>query len=183
MRMAVNPIDNALRVHGSRLSRLQSWTQFFRTRRSTLMRGADRTFMLAALVSILSLGCSPAGRASFAMSAADSTAIAKQISDQVRAAYDLRTPNVEQRMLALYPTSGRVVSAAAGNVVTSRDSVAAGARYFWRQVGSNGRGPQWFWDQMVVDVLAPNAAVMTARYHIPHRTPKGEPHILGGAWT
>jgi len=117
------------------------------------------------------------------MSSADSAAIARQISNQVRSAYDLATPNVEQRMLALYPTAGRVVSAAAGNVVTSRDSVEAGVRYFWRQVGSNMRDPVWMWDQMVVDVLAPNAAVMTARYHIPHKTPKGEPHILGGAWT
>ena len=117
------------------------------------------------------------------MSTADSSAIAKSIQDQVRAAYDLATPNVEQRMLALYPSSGRVVSAAAGNVVTSRDSVEAGVRYFWRQVGSNMRDPQWMWDLMVVDVLSPNAAVMTSRYHIPHKTPKGEPHILGGAWT
>ena len=36
---------------------------------------------------------------------------------------------------------------------------------------------------MVFDVLSPDAAVMTATYHVPHLTPSNKPHILGGAWT
>jgi len=31
--------------------------------------------------------------------------------------------------------------------------------------------------------LSPNAAVMTATYHVPHLTPRNEPHTIGGAWT
>ena len=34
-----------------------------------------------------------------------------------------------------------------------------------------------------VDVLAPDAAAMTATYSIPHQTPAGAPHVIGGAWT
>jgi uncharacterized protein (TIGR02246 family) len=117
------------------------------------------------------------------MSAGDRQAIADSIARQVKAAYDLSKPNVEQRLLSLYPPSGRVVSAASGQVLTSRDSLAMGIKAFWENVGVNMRDPKWVWDQMIIDVLAPNAAVMTARYHIPHLTPRNQPHTLGGAWT
>ena len=117
------------------------------------------------------------------MSAGERQAIADSITRQVKAAYDLSKPNVEQRLLSLYPPSGRIVSAAAGQVLTSRDSLAMGIKAFWENVGVNMREPKWIWDQMIVDVLAPNAAVMTARYHIPHLTPRNQPHTLGGAWT
>ncbi|MGH7690675.1 MAG: DUF4440 domain-containing protein, partial [Gemmatimonadaceae bacterium] len=43
--------------------------------------------------------------------------------------------------------------------------------------------PTWVWKQMIIDVLSPDAAVMTATYHIPHHTPRGQPHDIGGAWT
>jgi ketosteroid isomerase-like protein len=36
---------------------------------------------------------------------------------------------------------------------------------------------------MNVDVLAPDAAVMTSTYRIPHLTPTGMNHVIGGAWT
>ena len=36
---------------------------------------------------------------------------------------------------------------------------------------------------MYVDVLGPDAAVLTATYSIPHHTPRGAPHVVGGAWT
>ena len=117
------------------------------------------------------------------MSAAERQAIADSLTRQVKAAYDLSKPNVEQRLLSLYPPSGRVVSAAAGQMLTSRDSLALGIKAFWENVGVNMRDPKWIWDQMVIDVLARNAAVMTARYHIPHLTPRNQPHTLGGAWT
>ena len=36
---------------------------------------------------------------------------------------------------------------------------------------------------MNVDVLAPDAAVMTSTYRVQHRTPMGMDHVIGGAWT
>jgi ketosteroid isomerase-like protein len=109
--------------------------------------------------------------------------IAARIEREVRDAYDLSRPGVEQRLLSLYADTGRLVSAAGGQMLTSRDSLFAGIRYFWENVGVNMRNPRWVWDQMVVDVVAPDVAVMTATYHIPHLNPRGQPHVLGGAWT
>ena len=109
--------------------------------------------------------------------------IADSLARQVKAAYDLSKPDVQQRMLSLYPPSGPIVSAASGRMITSRDTLAMGIKAFWDNVGVNMRQPQWVWDQMVVDVLAPNAAIMTATYHIPHLTPQNQPHVLAGAWT
>jgi len=117
------------------------------------------------------------------VSTAERQAIVDSLTRQVQAAYDLSKPNVEQRLLSLYPSSGRVVSAAGGQILTSRDSLAMGIKAFWENVGVNMRQPKWIWDQMLFDVLAPNAAVMTAQYHIPHLTPRNQPHTIGGAWT
>lgn len=101
----------------------------------------------------------------------------------LRRAYDLSMPDVANRMLALYPDSGRIVSATGGTVTTSRDSLASGIQYFWNNVGSNMREPRWVWDEIFVDVLSPTSAAVTATYHIPHRNPRNEPHVLGGAMT
>ena len=111
------------------------------------------------------------------------TAIARQIEAQVRAAYDLSKPDVDTRMLALYADTGRIVSATGGRVLTSRDSLAQGIHYFWRNVGLNMRQPNWTWTHTYVDVLSPTAAVFTGTYHVPHLTPRGEPHDIGGAMT
>ncbi len=135
--------------------------------------------ILSAVAVALAIGC----RGGTTLSAGERQAIADSISRQVKAAYDLSKPNVEQRLLSLYPSSGRVVSAASGQILTSRDSLAMGIKAFWDNVGVNMREPKWIWDQMIIDVLAPNAAVMTAKYHIPHLTPRNQPHTLGGAWT
>ncbi len=117
------------------------------------------------------------------MSSADRQAIVDSLTRQVKAAYDITKPNVEARLLSLYPDSGRIVSAGAGRVITSRDTLAMGIRAFWTFVGSNMRQPKWTWDSMLFDVLAPNAAVMTATYHVPHLTPRNQRHTIGGAWT
>ena len=109
--------------------------------------------------------------------------ITAEIEREVRDAYDLSKPGVETRLLSLYADTGRLVSAAGGQMLTSRDSLFAGIRYFWENVGVNMRNPRWVWDRMVVDVVAPDVAVMTATYHIPHLNPRGQPHVLGGAWT
>src|SRR4029077_12291255 len=124
-----------------------------------------------------------AGCASSSLSPDDRRAIADSLARQVKAAYDLSQPDVAQRMLSLYPPAGPVVSASAGRMTTSRDTLAMGIKAFWDNVGVNMRQPQWVWDNMVVDVLAPNAAVMTATYHIPHLTPQNQPHVIAGAWT
>lgn len=120
---------------------------------------------------------------SSSVSEADRRLIVDSLTRQVKAAYDLSKPNVEQRLLSLYPPNGRVVSAAGGQMLTSRDTLAMGIKAFWQNVGANMREPKWIWDQIIVDVLAPNAAVMTATYHVPHLTPRNLPHTIGGAWT
>lgn len=117
------------------------------------------------------------------VSASERQAIVDSLTRQVKAAYDLSQPNVVDRLLSLYPPSGRIVSAAGGQVLTSRDTLAMGIKAFWQNVGSNMREPKWIWDQMIFDVLAPNVAVMTATYHVPHLTPRNMPHVIGGAWT
>lgn len=114
---------------------------------------------------------------------AERQAISDSLTRQVKAAYNLSKPNVEQRLLSLYPPSGRVVSAAGGQILTSHDSLAMGIKAFWENVGANMRQPQWIWDQMIFDVPSPNVAVMTAKYHVPHITPRNQPHTIGGAWT
>ncbi|MEK7402439.1 MAG: nuclear transport factor 2 family protein [Gemmatimonadota bacterium] len=118
-----------------------------------------------------------------AMSPSQVAELRGQVETALRAAYDLSKPDVEKRMLALYPDSGRVVSASAGRVTTSRDTLEAGIRYFWRNVGVNMRGPQWIWDAIHVDVLSSTYAVVTGSYHIPHKTPRNLDHVIAGAMT
>ena len=117
------------------------------------------------------------------LSRATRAAIADTIARQVIAACDLRAPKVVARLMSLYPDSGSVISASAGRVTTTRDSLAASVRTFWDSVGHNMRDPVWQWTSMRIDVLAPEAAVMTATYRIPPRSPAGMPHVVGGAWT
>ncbi|HWH50354.1 MAG TPA: hypothetical protein VN651_02350 [Gemmatimonadaceae bacterium] len=117
------------------------------------------------------------------LTAAQRQSIVDSLTRQVKAAYDLSKPNVEQRLLSLYPDTGRVVSASAGQITTSRDTLAMGIKAFWENIGVNMRQPKWIWDEMLFDVLSPTAAVMTAKYHVPHLTPRNMPHVVGGAWT
>lgn len=138
---------------------------------------------LATLTSAAGLAITAACQSNATVSPAQRQAIIDSLTRQVKAAYDLSKPNVEQRLLSLYPDTGRVVSAAGGSIVANRDSVAEGIKYFWENVGVHMRQPRWIWDQMLFDVLSPTAAVMTATYHVPHITPSGMPHVIGGAWT
>jgi hypothetical protein len=128
---------------------------------------------------LLAAGCAGSNN----MSDGERRTIIDSLSRQVKAAYDLSQPNVQERLLSLYPPSGRVVSASAGEIITSRDTLALGIKAFWENVGANMRQPKWIWDQMIFDVLSPTAAVMTASYHVPHLTPRNIPHTIGGAWT
>ena len=110
-------------------------------------------------------------------------AISSEVETALREAYDLSKPDVSARMLALYPKTGRVVSTTGGRASESRDSLEAGIRYFWENVGVNMKQPKWEWGRFYVDVLSPTAAAVTATYTIPHLNPSNRPHVLGGAMT
>jgi hypothetical protein len=123
--------------------------------------------------------CSP----STSVSSSERQAIVDSLTRQVKSAYDITKPDVVKRLLSLYPDTGRIVSAGGGRLITTRDTLAMGINAFWTYVGSNMRDPKWIWDDMVFDVLSPNVAVMAATYHVPHLTPRNQPHTIAGAWT
>lgn len=133
------------------------------------------------LLSLIAAACTVPARER--LSQGDSLAVVAELKRVLSEAYDLSRPKPYERMLSLYPGSGPVVSASGGRVQASRDSLESGIRYFWDNVGVNMRDPRWVWDTSHVAVLSPNAAVITATYHIPHRNPRNEPHVLGGAMT
>jgi hypothetical protein len=110
-------------------------------------------------------------------------AIADSIRAMVVSTYDLRKPDAVRRLMSLYPDSGPVYSANSGRVSTTRRELEQQIETFWRYVGSNMRDPQWEWTSMQIDVLGPDAAVITASYRIPHLTPRDLPHVIAGAWT
>jgi ketosteroid isomerase-like protein len=110
-------------------------------------------------------------------------AIADTLTTMIRSAYDLKAKDVVARFMSLYPDTGRVISASGGRVTTTRDSLEAGIKSFYTYVGQNMRDPTWIWGKPLVDVLSPDAAVVTTTYRVPHRTPAGEPHTIAGAWT
>jgi hypothetical protein len=116
-----------------------------------------------------------------------SAAQRKQIADSIRAlvvaTYDLNRPNAVQRLMGLYPDSGPVYSTSSGHVSTTRAELQQQIQTFWQYVGSNMRNPKWEWTSMNIDVLAPDAAVVTASYRVPHLTPQNTPHVIAGAWT
>jgi len=109
--------------------------------------------------------------------------MADSIRKLVVATYDLSKPDVVGRLMSLYPASGPVYSASGGKVSTTRAQLEAQIRTFWTYVGSNMRNPKWEWTSMQIDVLGRDAAVMTSTYRIPHTTPMGMAHVIGGAWT
>jgi hypothetical protein len=141
-----------------------------------------RAHVIAAMwVGSLALGA--CGGASARTTAAERAAIADTIKRTVSDAYDFSRPDVLRRLMSLYPDSGRVVSAAAGRIIASRDSLERELRYFWESTGQNMQSPTLEWGPVYVDVLTPSAAVATWTYRIPHRTPTGSPHTIAGAWT
>ncbi|MDB4883220.1 MAG: hypothetical protein JWL95_1986 [Gemmatimonadetes bacterium] len=118
------------------------------------------------------------------MSSARRAGIADTLRVLITSAYDLTKPgDAVARLMSLYPDTGVIVSASGGQVTTSRAALEAGIRAFWDNVGKNMRDPRWTWDEMHIDVLTPDAASVTATYRVPHLTPRGEPHVIAGAWT
>jgi hypothetical protein len=137
---------------------------------------------IATLVAIaMALGCAKNG--STPLSNAERTAIADSLKAMVVSAYDLSKPNVVANLMSLYPDSGRVISASGGAMTTTRPKLEEQIKTFWKYVGSNMKQPKWEWTAMEVDVLSRDAAVMTSTYRVPHTTPSGMRHVIGGAWT
>jgi len=140
-----------------------------------------RRALLAALLTMpaLAIGC----RGASYVDRDDRVAIADSLRALITRAYDFSSPDATSRLLSLYPDSGRVISAAAGRVTTSRTALQAEITSFWQRVGRNMQEPSFVLGSSYVDVLSRDAAVMTFTYDIPHRTPAGLPHTVGGAWT
>ena len=144
-----------------------------------MLRPLARSASLLAIVA-LAPACEPR---SASVTPARRQAIADTLTAMIQSAYDLNAANPVARFMSLYPDSGRVISASGGRITTTRDSLESGIRSFWEFVGRNMQNPTWIWGKPQVDVLSENAAVVTATYRIPHRTPAGAPHTVAGAWT
>jgi ketosteroid isomerase-like protein len=116
------------------------------------------------------------------LSATERSAIADSLKTMVVSAYDLSKPDPVASLMSLYP-SDTLVSASAGTVVRTRGELEQQVKTFWNYVGVNMQKPKWEWTSMNIDVLSRDAAAMTSTYRIPHMTPQGTPHLIGGAWT
>jgi ketosteroid isomerase-like protein len=142
------------------------------------------TIIVLALALASPAACTPASSStSTSLTLAERDAIADTIRARITTAANLSAKDVVASLMSLYPDTGRVISASAGHITTSRDSLTLDITAFWRNIGQNMRDPRWEWGPMYIDVLAPDAAVLTATYRIPHITPQGHPHTVGGAWT
>jgi len=137
--------------------------------------------LIAALGLLVQFACGP--QSPRPVSDAERKAITDSLTHLVKNTYDLSAPDVVQRLMSLYPTTGPVYSTASGHITTSRADLQKEIETFWQYVGSNMRNPKWEWTAMHFDVLAPDAAVMTASYSVPHSTPSGMNHTIAGAWT
>ena len=140
-----------------------------------------RYVWLGSAVVAIAFACAP--RPGADMSAADKKVIADSLKKLVVSAYDLSKPDPVKNLMSLYPTEGRVISASGGVITTTRPQLEDAIKAFWTYVGQNMRNPHWEWTSMNVDVLAPDAAVMTSTYRVQHKTPMGMDHVIGGAWT
>jgi hypothetical protein len=154
------------------------------TKPNRRISGAWLSCLVSLACSVLISGlqaCAPRG--ALDMSAAEKKAIADSLKRLVVNAYDLSKPDPVKNLMSLYPAEGRVISASGGVMTTTRPQLQQGIKAFWTYVGQNMRSPRWEWTSMNVDVLAPDAAVMTSTYRIPHLTPAGMNHVIAGAWT
>ena len=148
---------------------------------SPMPRPHRRLALLVAVVALGTFACQSSSDSR--LDPARRKAIADTLTGMIRSAYDLKAKDVVAGLMSLYPDSGRVISASGGRVTTTRDSLAAGIKSFYEYVGRNMQNPTWMWGTPFVDVLSPDAAVVTTTYRVPHRTPAGEPHTIAGAWT
>lgn len=137
-----------------------------------------KPLLLLAVVAVLA-----ACRTAPATREGNDPALADTLKARIEAAYDFSRPGALERMNALYPDTGRVISASGGHVIASADSLRAGIATFWNNVGKNMRNARWVWGEVYVDRLGPDAAVLTATWSIPHLAPDSTPHTIRGAWT
>ncbi len=144
------------------------------------IRSRARGMALAVVLGV-GVGCSRSSDSQ--LSATQKTVIADTLRKLVVSAYDLSKPDPVASLMSLYPTQDPVLSASGGAVTKTRAQLEQQIKTFWTYVGSQMRQPKWEWTSMSVDVLSPSAAVMTSTYRIPHLTPRGAPHVIGGAWT
>jgi hypothetical protein len=135
-----------------------------------------------ALISAVLIACSPRTTGA-PLDDQLEAAIADSLRSLLTSTYVFDGPNPVPRFMRLYADSGPVISAASGGFTTERDSLEAALNAFWTRTGQFMERPTWTWGPMAIDVLSRDAAVVTARYTIPHWTPDGRPHVLGGAWT
>jgi ketosteroid isomerase-like protein len=138
---------------------------------------------LDALIALAVLACSAGQSATDELSDTERQALADSIRALLTDAYTFDGSDPVPRFMRLYADTGTVVSAASGGFTRARDSVQRALTTFWSTTGRYMQQPSWTWGAMHIDVLARDAAVVTARYTIPHWTPEGRPHVLGGAWT
>jgi hypothetical protein len=113
----------------------------------------------------------------------DDTALADSLKTSIERAYDFSLPGVVDRMTALYPATGRVISASGGQLTASGDSLRAGIADFWKNAGQNMRKARWEWGEVYVERLGRDAAALTGTWTIPHIAPNDSVHVLRGAWT
>jgi hypothetical protein len=143
-----------------------------------LLPALSRRFIYAIVLTGL-VGCvSPADDAD-----GNSGALADTLTTLIADAYDFDRPGVLDRMIALYANSDEIVSASGGQITVSADSVGAGIVRFWELAGQNMRDARWSWEDVHVERLGADAAVLTGSWSIPHIAPDGQPHLLQGAWT
>lgn len=163
---------------GPHISTITGRMQFPRI--SNMSRLFGTTLASGVAVLVMLAGCGTPERP---VSLAQRVAAERAIKSEVVAAYDFTRPHVAENLMSLYAPDGPVLSASGGRVTTTRDSLRMGIAAFWDNVGRNMREPHVEWTSMRIDVLSPTSAVMTATYRIPHKTPAGLPHVIGGAWT
>jgi ketosteroid isomerase-like protein len=150
--------------------------------RPATRRAASLTAGFATALAACGRADAGAARGAAGPAAADA-ALADSLAALVTAAYDFSRPGVVDRVLALYPDGGPVVSAASGAVTTSRAALRGEVERFWARVGQNMVGARFEVRERHLARLGPDAAALTFTYQIPHRTPEGRPHTLAGAWT
>lgn len=140
---------------------------------------ARRVATLLVAAPLVAAACRSSGQ----ISEAERRSIADSLQTLVRNAYDFTRPDPAARFLALYPDSGRVISATAGHVSATQRELAEEIHAFWENVGQNMQGPRFELGSAYVDVITRDAVVMTFTYSIPHHTPRGREHVVSGAWT
>lgn len=152
--------------------------------RTPYVRRARRHVVAIALIAAASpAACSSASRPEADLTPEAQRALGDSVWQELRSTYRFDGEDVVSRFMALYADTGRVISAASGGYTTNRDSVRVALTRFWDGAGKYMREPTWTWGPVAIDVLGRNGVVITAGYTVPHWTPDGAPHVIGGVWT